>query len=51
MCFHMGKIICNPKQLFIQPRFDNYKLSNCNVNVMTKEWVSNSSKESEKNAF
>lgn len=47
----MREIICKPKQLFIKPRFDNYKLSNCNVNVMTKEWVSNSSKEREKNAF
>lgn len=51
MCFHMGKIICKPEQLFIEPCLDNYKLSNCNVNVLTKEWVGNSSKESEKNAY
>lgn len=42
MCFHMGKVICNPEQLFIKTCLDNYKLSNCNVNVLIKEWVSNS---------
>lgn len=39
----MGKIICEPEQLFIKPCFDNYKLSICNVIVLTKECVSNSS--------